>query len=144
MSDNRVEEVMSSFRGRVNCSQAVFSVYGQDLGIDRETCLKIASMFGGGIDGTGNVCGAVTGALMAVGLKHHDVKTKDYKNQKSRGITRDFIQQFNKRNGTIICRDLIDHDLYTAEDIEQAFKTDAFKNCPKYVRDAAEILEKIL
>jgi len=150
MSDNRVEEAISCLRDGMNCSQAIFSVYGHHLGVDRDRCLKIASVFGGGINNTGNVCGAVTGAIMAIGLKHGDLKygevgIKDLTElPKSYGVASEFTKKFKERNVTIICRELIDHDLLTAEDIEHAFKTGAFNNCPKFVKDAAEILEKML
>jgi len=142
MSENRVEEVISLLDHQYNCSQAIFSVYGQYLGVDRDTCLKITSVFGGGIDRTGNVCGAVTGAMMAIGLKYGEVGTKDPLG--SHGFAGEFIKKFKDRNVTIICRELIDHDLLTTEDLDHAFKTGTFNNCPKFVKDAAEILEKIL
>lgn len=142
MSENRVEEVISLLDHQYNCSQAIFSVYGQYLGVDRDTCLKITSVFGGGIDRTGNVCGAVTGAMMAIGLKYGEVQTKDPLG--SHGVASEFIKKFKDRNVTIICRELIDHDLLTTEDLDHAFKTGTFNNCPKFVKDAAEILEKIL
>ncbi|MFX1513016.1 MAG: C-GCAxxG-C-C family protein [Promethearchaeota archaeon] len=148
MSDNRVEEVMSRFQEGMTCSEAIFSVYGQHLGVDRDTCVKIASVFAGGINHTGNVCGAVTGAIMAIGLKYSEVRTRpptEFKElPKSYRIASEFTTKFKERNGTIICRELIDHDLLTVEDIQHAFKTDAFKNCPKFVNDVAEILESIL
>ena len=148
MSDNRVEEAISSMQGGMSCSEAIFSVYGHHLGVDRDTCQKIASGFGGGIGSTGIVCGAVSGAIMAIGLRYGEVgfmEATDFTElPKSYGVAREFTKKFKERNGTIICRDLINHDLLTAEDIEHAFKTGAFNNCPKFVKDAAEILEKLL
>ena len=142
MVDNRVERAVSSMKNGMNCSQAVFSVYSQHLGVDHDTALKITSAFGGGISGTGNVCGAVTGAIMAIGLKHGGEGTNDQ--MKSQGITSQFTNKFKERNETIICRELINHDLLTPEDIEHAFKTGVFNNCPKFVKDASEILENVL
>lgn len=136
MSDNRVEGATSSMENGLNCSQAIFSIYGQYLGMDRDTCLKITSVFGGGINRTGNVCGAVTGALMAIGLKHAEVE--------SDSVASEFTKKFRERNGTIICRELIDHNLLTVIDRAHAFESGAFENCPKFVKDAAEILEKML
>ena len=160
MSDNRVEEVLSCFE-KSSCSQAIFSVYGQYFGVDRDTCLKISSLFSGGIHRTGNVCGAVTGALMAIGLKHGKADDDeaaeagtgevDVADVVAKIVAEDvnvaadeFVKKFKDRNVTIICRELIDHDLLTVEDIAHAFKTNAFKDCHKYVRDAAEILEEML
>ena len=142
MSNNRLERVKSSFAQRDNCAQAIISVYGEYLGADHDTCLKIASVFGGGINRTGNMCGAVTGALMVIGLKYGDIETKDP--SKSYEAANEFIKKFTDINGTTICRELINHDLITSEDLDKAYKTGVFNNCPKFVKDAAEILEQML
>ncbi len=142
MSNNRLEEVKSSFAQQDNCAQAIFSVYGQYLGVDHDTCLKITSVFGGGINHTGNVCGAVTGALMVIGLKYGDIEIKDP--SKSYEVASNFMKKFKDRNETVICRQLINHELKTAEDLDHAYKTGVFNNCPKFVMDAAEILEKMI
>ena len=63
---NSASKMMEERRG--NCAQAIFATYGPRLAkgkVDFDSCMKITSAFGGGINRTGNVCGAVTGALMA-------------------------------------------------------------------------------
>ena len=68
---NSANKMMEELRG--NCAQAIFATYGPQIGlenIDYESCMKIASAFGGGINLTGNVCGAITGTLMTLGLKY--------------------------------------------------------------------------
>ena len=128
-----------------NCSQAVFATFQSHLGlgnVDYDTCLKISSAFGGGIAQTGNICGALTGALMVIGLKYGGVERKDQ--EKSNEVSSKFLNEFKTLNGSIICRELIEHDLVTKEDVEHAFKTGAFKNCSKFVEDASVILKKLL
>jgi C_GCAxxG_C_C family probable redox protein len=125
-----------------NCSQAIFATYGEQLGIDYDTCLKIASAFGGGLAGTGYICGALTGASMVLGLKHRGIKGEDP--LKINKATQKLFDEFESLNGSIICRELISHDLLTDENVQQAFKMSAFKNCPKFVKDSAQILEKLL
>jgi len=125
-----------------NCSQAILATYGDHLGIDNDTCLKIASAFGGGLAGTGYICGALTGASMVLGLKYWNTKGEDP--LKINKATQKLFNEFSSLNGSIICRELINHDLMTDEDIQQAYKIGAFKNCPKFVKDSAQILEKLL
>ena len=125
---------------KAHCAQAIFAAYGEqlDLGkVDFDTCMKIASAFSGGIARTGNVCGAITGALMVLGLRYGDV-------EKSNGIAVNLFDEFKSLNGSIICRELINHDLITDKDLKQAFKNGSFDNCPKFVEDVAMILEKQL
>jgi C_GCAxxG_C_C family probable redox protein len=122
-----------------HCAQAVFTTFGERLGVDYDTCMKIASAFSGGIVRTGNVCGALNGALMALGLKYGGQDST-----KVNEVASKFLDDFKSLNGSIICRELINHDLITDEDVNQAFKTEAFDNCPKFVEDAATLLEKLL
>jgi C_GCAxxG_C_C family probable redox protein len=75
--------------------------------LDADTARKISCGFGGGMR-HGEVCGAVTGAIMILGLKYGQYNTDD---KKSKEITYQYVKEFNKRfmdiNGTIICRDLL-------------------------------------
>lgn len=99
--------------------------------------MKITSAFGGGIAQTGNVCGALTGALMALGLKYDNAEKADEAAVK-------FLDEFKSLNGSIICRELINHDLMTDKDIKQAFARGSFDNCPKFVEDVTVILDRLL
>ncbi len=128
-----------------NCSQAIFATYGGQMGlgtVDYDTCLKISSAFGGGIVRTGNICGALTGALMVIGLKYSGDKGKNQ--EEVNRVGGQFLNEFKSLNGSIICRELIKHDLISKEDVEHAFKTGAFGNCPKFVKEVSKMLEKLL
>ncbi len=131
--------------GKGNCAQTVFATYGEQLGlgkIDYDTCLKITSGFGGGIAGTGNVCGVLTGAVMVLGLKYGGVKRE--KQVKINEVTGKLLQEFKSLNGSVLCRELINQDLITEEDVKQAFENGSFNNCPKFVVDASTMLERLL
>ena len=60
-----------------SCSQAVFAVFADELGLERDVALKVASGFGGGIGGTGRACGALTGAIMAIGYENGSTDAAD-------------------------------------------------------------------
>ena len=118
---------------RASCSQAVFATFGPLVGdqeVDFETCMKIASAFGGGINLTGNVCGALTGALMAIGLAFGDGNPMNPK----------VADEFKAINGSILCRDLIQYDGSTGVDMVKAFKSGAFDKCLRYVADVSRLL----
>jgi len=128
---------------RGSCSQAIFATYGSHLSsgkVDFDSCMRIASAFGGGINRTGNVCGAITGALMALGLKYGG----SVQEEEVTRVSTQFLDEFTSINGSIICRELIDHDLMTEEDLKKAFESDAFKKCMKYVDDTARLLNKYI
>lgn len=127
---------------KVHCAQAALTAHGEELGlgkVDYDTLMKISSAFSGGIARQGNVCGAVTGALMALGLKYGGPDST-----KIDEVAVKFLEEFESLNGTIICRELINHNLVTDADVQKAFKTGAFKDCPKFVEDAVVLLEKLL
>ena len=66
---NNVEKAQGYFKNGFNCSQAVFTTFAVDLGMSEEMALKVATQFGGGAR-KGEMCGAVSGALMVLGMKY--------------------------------------------------------------------------
>jgi len=145
MSEN-VEAAVACFREGFTCSQAVLSVWSGRFGLERETALRVASAFGGGMAGLGEVCGAVTGALIVVGLKHGQTEAKGSQTkERNYALVRDFTGRFRSRNGSLLCRELLGCNLTTPEEREAARQKGLFtERCPRFVRDAAEILEDIL
>lgn len=135
----KVEKAMELFSKGYNCSQAVFTAFSENMGIEKEAALKIASAFGGGMGCTGGTCGAVTGALMVIGLRHGSTGTgqKDSYERAKR-----LLERFAERNGTSLCKELLKCDIGTEEGMKKARKEDLFTTiCPRLVRDAAEIIE---
>jgi len=125
------------FSQHYSCSQSVFSAFAPRFGLTDEQALKLASPFGGGVVHQGHICGAVTGALMALGLARGNAAA-DKKDETYR-VAEDFLKRFRERHGTILCRELIGHDISTPDGLQNARDTGVFKStCPGLVRDAAE------
>jgi C_GCAxxG_C_C family probable redox protein len=128
------------------CSQAIVAGFGEKLGMDQTTALKISCAFGGGCGKLGLTCGAVTGAFMVLGLAFgrsnpEDISEKDITYSK----TQEFAKRFIARNGSLNCTELLGHDLGTAHGYEKAKEQGLFTTlCLKLVRDSAEILEELL
>ena len=59
---------VETFRDGINCTQAILSAWGSRHGLDRDTAMKLGGAFGSGMN-MGETCGAVTGALMVIGLR---------------------------------------------------------------------------
>lgn len=146
MSDDIVDDAAATFKAGYSCSQAVLSAFAEKYGLDKETALRVSGAFGGGVSGRGDACGAVTGALMVIGLKYGKVKADDEATkQKTYALANEFMAQFKARNGSIVCRDLLGYDMGTPEGKKLiAEKKLTSTLCPKYVRDAIEILQDIL
>jgi C_GCAxxG_C_C family probable redox protein len=140
---NRVDTALSRFAEGFNCSQAVFSSYAK--GIDEKAALKIASGFGGGMGRMADTCGAVTGAMMALGLRFGGTSPDREAKERAYARIREFADRFKARNGSLVCRDLLGCDISTPEGLQQARETGLFSTaCPKFVRDACEVLEVML
>ena len=137
---NRIELAVSRFAEGFNCSQAVFSAYAE--GID-QTALKIAAGFGGGMGRMAGTCGAVTGAMMVLGLRFGGATPDREAKERVYAKIREFADRFKARNGSLTCRDLLGCNISTVDGYEAA-KSLFTTTCPKYVRDACEMLEEML
>jgi C_GCAxxG_C_C family probable redox protein len=108
--------------------------------------LKIATGFGGGMGRSQRTCGAVTGAYMVIGLKYgmgkiYDAEAKD----KTYKMINIFSKQFQEKNESMICKEIIGCDINTQEGMEFFDQNELLeKKCFQCVRSAAEILEEIL
>jgi C_GCAxxG_C_C family probable redox protein len=143
---SEVQNAVSCFKEGFMCSQAVFSAYAGQFGMEREAALKVSAAFGGGMGRMGEVCGAVTGAFMVLGLKYGRTSVRDAKShEKITRLVREFAERFKSLNGSILCRELLGCDLGTP-DGQRAFVDKKLRDtlCVKFVRDAAEIVGLLL
>jgi len=142
---NRPEHAVDRFMKSMNCSQAVLETYAPALGMPASMARRVATAMAGGM-GMGSECGAVTGALMVIGLKYG--KTADTDQQADKATFQRvaaFLDQFKARHEHLGCSQLLGVDMGTPEGIKEAEKLELFTTrCPAYVRSAAEILDTIL
>jgi C_GCAxxG_C_C family probable redox protein len=134
------------FREGCSCSQAILTAFADSAGMDRESALRVASGFGGGMARLGRTCGAVTGGIMALGLKHgaevagsEEAKVRFYER------VRRFVSEFEAGHGSSECRTLLGVDIGTSEGMSRAREQKLFATqCAGYVRTAAEVLAGML
>ncbi len=138
------EKAVALFRGGFNCSQSVFAVFCEKYGLASEQALKIACGFGGGMR-CGELCGAVTGGVMVIGLKHGQYISDD-KEAKSRcyAETVRFTEKFRSENKSAVCRDILGCDISTKQGMERAISENLFGTiCVDSVVSAVGILEEM-
>lgn len=140
------EDAAELFRNGWSCSQAVACAFAKDFGIDEKAALKLSCGLGGGMGHTGNTCGAVSGALMVIGMKYGRTTLADLASkEKTYEMAQRFVKEFRRRNHAISCTDLLGHDLSDPEKLKAAREAGVFKTiCPRLVRDAGDILETLL
>ena len=100
MKNMHAERAVDYYSRNFNCTQGVFTTYAIEHGIDEKLALKLATNFGGGAR-KGEMCGAVSGALMVLGLLYGhsesddlDTKTKAY------AMAEEYMNRFIKKNGS--------------------------------------------
>ena len=141
----RLDEALELFGQGYSCSQAVMGAYGQDHGLDRETLLALGRGLGGGMGRLGLTCGAVSGAMVVLGLACPEGDDEARRKERVYGAVGEFTARFKASHGSIICRDLLELDISDPADYELIKQRGLFKSlCPRLVADAGRILEEII
>ncbi|NVO67937.1 C-GCAxxG-C-C family protein [Methanofollis tationis] len=142
----RSEQAARAFDGGLNCAQAVASVFARDYGLDEEMVRKLACGFGGGLAHTDRSCGAVSGAVLVLGIARGTAVPGDREGkERCYALVREFIRRFSARHGSVNCTELVGFDLSGPRGLEAARAAGVFsERCTGYVRDAAGIVEEIL
>ena len=132
------DEINARFAAGQNCAQNTLAPWAEALGYDEEELLRLGAAFAGGMF-RGDTCGAVTGALMTIGLACGDDP------EKTAQMTAQFQAAFTERFGSTICRDILGYDLSQPGELEKARESGAMMDrCSTFVRGASEILQELL
>ena len=151
MEENRVDKAERLFREGYNCSQAVVAAFCDLYNMDEELALRISASFGAGLGRMREVCGAVSGMGIIAGLENGATIGQDKVGKKANyDLIAAMAGEFKKKNGTIICRELlgldkeknnINNDIVDTtpqERNELYYKT---RPCVEKVRECAQIIE---
>lgn len=142
---NQAEETVRLFEKEMNCSQAILTVYGKPLGLDDKLARKLGRPFGAGMGRLALTCGAVTGAMMVLGLAVENDMNEDDAKTDVYGLVQEFAKRFNAKYGTLSCKGLLGEDMSTQEGMQKITEEKLVaRHCPQFVRDAANILESLL
>jgi C_GCAxxG_C_C family probable redox protein len=146
---NRMESAAQYHERGYGCAQSVLASFAADYGLAEEHALKLATGFGSGMGRMCHVCGALTGGFMVLGLKFGKYQTDGsrYGNETETTykLVTELASRFKERNGSIICRDLIGHDLSDPDQRAEVVKLGLFKSsCGKFIQDTVEIMENNL
>ena len=143
MSD--IETAVELFRSGCACSQALIGTYGPKYGLEKGLALRLSAGFAGGMR-RAETCGAVTGAYMALGLAYSGDACGTAEGRKATyAAVGSLSEQFIRRHGSLLCRELLCCDISTPEGAKYAQANSLFQTkCPELVRSAAEILEGLV
>jgi C_GCAxxG_C_C family probable redox protein len=140
------DRAVALFEEGFSCSQFVLGAYSQMYDLNQRAALKVSSAFGGGMGHNDEVCGAVSGALMVIGLKYGRTEADDREaKENTYALARKFANSFKSIYGSIRCTDLLGCNLSTEDGVINAKEKNLFETlCVGFVKDATKILEKIL
>lgn len=145
--DGHAQEAAGLFERGYNCSQSVFGAFAEECGVEFDTAMRLSSSFGGGMGRLREVCGALTGAFMVLGLTHgySDPDDRDAKAAHYERI-QNFARLFEARFGTYLCRDLLELDLKNDVPMPEARTLQYYleRPCALFVAYAAALLEREL
>ena len=145
---DRSEEAKNNFLSGMNCAQSVLCAFCDRCGLDRDTALKLASGFGGGIARQREVCGAITGICMAADLIRGPVEGSDKAEKDEHyALIRGLCDAFRNETGSIICRELLGLAPKQSDSPVSEARTAAYyakRPCAELVELAAKILSENL
>ena len=143
---SRAEAAMAFHLRGANCSQAVLAAFAQELGLDGEIAMRVATGFGGGMGRLAGTCGAVTGAFMSLGLARGMRQPEEAQEKEAAyALVREFARRFAGMHGALACKDLLGADIGTPEGMRRAKEGNLFATqCSGYIRDAVRIVEEML
>ncbi len=136
---DKSEQAVELFKTGACCSQAVFCAFALDFGMDAETAMKVSAGLGGGVGRLREVCGAVTGATLALGLKYGPDKAAVYPH------VQEFAARFEAACGSIVCRELLEGVGATTGGAPEARTEGYYKKrpCAELVRLAAKFAGEV-
>jgi len=143
----RSEIAEAKFLEGYNCAQSVFYSFCDDLNFDKNIAMKLACGFGAGMGRKEEVCGAVSGGIMVIGMKYGRGENQDRSlTERTYQKTHELMDKFNEKHGSFICRKLLEGCDLTTHEGQREFKEKDLLNkvCKSCVASVVEIIEEIV
>ncbi len=144
---DRQEKAYECFKEGYNCAQAIIMAFSDDLPIDKELLLKFSSAFGGGFARTRNLCGAVAGIGMVLGVLKDTLGSVAEDKKDIYEKVRNLTDQFEAMNGSLLCGELLKNIKNITKDYVPSERTAeyyAVRPCVKFILEATKLTEDYL
>ena len=132
MTEERVEELaekaVALHRSGYNCAQAVACAISEEVGVDEDLCFRLMEGFGLGMGQMHETCGAVSGAVAALGFRNSQGRENPTTKASTYSIVRQVGEQFLEKNGSTSCMEL-----------KGLTGKGVLRTCPGCVEDAVRI-----
>jgi C_GCAxxG_C_C family probable redox protein len=135
------EKAVKHFNRGYNCAQSILLAMSEHWKNTNELVPKIATGFGGGIGRCGSVCGALSGGVMALGIKYGTNEPSLEKRLEAYELAQKLYRRFEKNHGSVLCKELIGYDLSNPKELEEAKKAKVFdEKCAVFVKETIETI----
>ena len=140
------DKAIENFYNGCNCAQSVLCAFSDKISLDNNTCMKLASSFGGGMGRLREVCGAVSAMFMIAGiLKGYNIAGDDIGKTRHYQLIQELAKKFKAEHETIICRELL--GLYGEDNFIPSKRTPEYyvsRPCVEFIKTASNIIESEL
>ncbi len=141
--EERIKRAVELFRAGYNCSQSVCAAFADMYGYTEEQALRMSASFGGGIGRMRMTCGAACGMFVLAGLETGCTEGADRAGKEANyRVVQQLADEFTKRNGSLICAELLGLEKKKHENPQPEARTEAYykkRPCVKTVEEAARI-----
>lgn len=143
MSNTQI--ALAKFKDGYNCAQSVIYCYAHKTGISADLALKMSNGFGAGMGRKQEVCGALSGGILALSLKYGRGENDDKQNQITTYMrVRELMERFEAKHGTVNCKHLLSGcDLSTATGQQEFQQNGLIERCYGYVDTVVTIVDEI-
>ena len=144
---DHASEARRLFLEGYNCAQAVFCAFIDLTELDLETAARVSSSFGAGVGRLREVCGTVSGALLALGMIRGYSDPADPRAKAAHyRLVQEYAGHFRDKNGSIVCRDLLRDVPVTSGSVPEPRTPEFYarRPCLRLVGEAAAILDEML
>jgi len=141
MNGDAAAKARKLFSANNNCSQSVMKAILSEKNMDFDQVIPLMAGFGAGVAHEGNVCGAVSGAIAALGvLNSRQFGDVSEHKEATYASAEEFTRRFKKTHGSIICNNLTTIEMSDTKARNKAMKDGIFKRvCPSFVESAVRI-----
>jgi C_GCAxxG_C_C family probable redox protein len=143
MTDNPGDAAVQCFKEGLFCAESVLLTLAQRQGVDDPNVPAIATGFCSGLSQTAGPCGAVTGAVMGIGLALGRKEASGSVNQ-SYNATKALVNRFTEEFGSVNCADLLGCHLGTPEGQQTFTEGKLWKRCMAYTGRATDLAAEII
>ena len=142
---DRGQRAAELFVGGYNCAQAVAVAFCDTVGLTPDQAARMASSFGGGMGRMREVCGAVSGMLMVLGLVYgYHTPGDDESKKKQYAVVQELAGKFREETGSIVCREILKNPPSDPNPSPRTAEYYAKRPCARMVMTAARILDEYM